>query len=423
MKKKYVLILALLVSVAMVFPAGQQQAPRTGPVTIRYAFWGNPDAIGVEQEIIDAFHAANPDIRVEAVVSPYGDYHTRLFTLIAGGTAPDVMRIDSYYIQDFVEAGVLLPLDNRIRQAGINLDDYYTQGILENRFNGQMWGLPWGTAPLFVMLNLDVFEQHGVPLPSLDWTIQDFERILRAFQPVPNVYGYALSFANISSFYPFIWGRGGDIFDETLTRFTLDQPESAQAIQQLADWYRAGLMPQDIVSADLGTYDRWFINGNVAMMLGAASNILTFQRADLRFEAWPLPTGTRSQQTTFVKSNTIGISATSRQQEAAWRFLEFLRAPGQPGEELYMRAQRMPPTIRGEQYWSLYADPNRYPRRVREVADAISNRFGRGMRIRSGLIEIERLVLPELQRVFLGQVTAQDALRGVAPQAQQIMNR
>ena len=56
--------------------------------TIRYAFWGNPAAIGVEQEIIDAFHEAHPDIRVVPIAVAYNDYHPRLLTQIAGGSRP-----------------------------------------------------------------------------------------------------------------------------------------------------------------------------------------------------------------------------------------------------------------------------------------------------------------------------------------------
>lgn len=423
--KRFMLGLGALLLVGLFAYAGGAAEPADeGPTVVRYAFWGNPDAIGVEQEIIDAFEAANPDIDIEPIVSGYGDHHTRLFTLIAGDTVPDVMRIDSYYIQDFVDAGVVLPLDDLIAEAGIDLDDYYAQGIVENTYDGVLYGLPWGTAPLYFFLNLDAFEAAGIPLPSYDWTVDDFVEIVEQFGEVEGTYGYTQPINNVSAFYPWVWAEGGDIFDaQTRTQFTFNTPQVARGVQRIADLYQRGLMPQDSITADPGTVNRWFINGDVAMHGGAALDMIAYQRAGVRFEAYPQPSSSVTRRTTTVKSNSISIAANSPNVEAAWRFLEFLRGPGQPGEELYMQARRIPPTIRGEEYWDLYVDTTQHPLRIREVTEAISETYGRGMLIRSGLFEIEQSVLPAIQRVFLGESTAAEALREVTPAAQAVLDR
>jgi multiple sugar transport system substrate-binding protein len=420
MKKLTVVLLVLLIP-AMIFAGGKKEAD-TGVTTIRYSFWGNPDAIGVEQDIIDAFEAENPDIKVEPVVVGYGDYHSRLFTLIAGGSTPDVMRIDSYYIQDFVEADVLETLDPYIQKAGIDLDLYYRQGIVENRFNGNMYGLPWGTAPIYMILNLDVFEKNGIPRPAMNWSVEEFRKVLESFRSIPNTYGFAWTLGGVSGFYPFMWSMGGDIFSEDLKTFTLDKPEAYKAIQFMADLYRDGLLPKDIITADFGMIDRWFLNGNVGIVMGAASVILSYQKTDARFEAWPMPIGI-TEQTTMVKSNTVGIAKDSKEKDAAWRFLEFLRGTEGKGESLYMQAKRIPPTIMGDKYWDLYADTEKYPKMIQEVTEAISDRFGRGMRIRSGMYEVEQIVLPEIQRIFLGEITAEAAMKAIAPAAQAVLDR
>jgi multiple sugar transport system substrate-binding protein len=45
---------------------------------IKYAFWGNPDAIGVEKDIIDAYEAARSGARVTPIAVEYGTYHESL---------------------------------------------------------------------------------------------------------------------------------------------------------------------------------------------------------------------------------------------------------------------------------------------------------------------------------------------------------
>ena len=133
--KRIILAFATLVLVASV--AGAQ-----AKTTIKYAFWGNPDAIGVEKDIIEEFEALNPSIAVEPVVSAYGDYHTKLLTMIAGGAAPDVMRVDSYYFNDFMKVGALRSIADLVAKDKLDLSSYYQQGIQECTYDGALYGLP-----------------------------------------------------------------------------------------------------------------------------------------------------------------------------------------------------------------------------------------------------------------------------------------
>ena len=103
-------------------------------VTIKYAFWGNPAAIGVEEEIINEFNSTHPGIKVEPVVTGYPDYHPKIMTMIAGGQAPDVMRIDSQFLVNFVKAGALMPINSFIKRDKVNLNLYYKIGLPESSF-------------------------------------------------------------------------------------------------------------------------------------------------------------------------------------------------------------------------------------------------------------------------------------------------
>ena len=87
MKRTLLVLLGLVMILATVGAQGSQEPQKSGPVTLKYAFWGNPDAIGVEQDIIKAFEEKHPDIKIEPIVSGYADYHTKLMTMIAGNRA------------------------------------------------------------------------------------------------------------------------------------------------------------------------------------------------------------------------------------------------------------------------------------------------------------------------------------------------
>lgn len=414
MKRTLLVLLGLVMILAAVGAQGSQEPQKSGPVTLKYAFWGNPDAIGVEQDIIKAFEEKHPDIKIEPIVSGYADYHTKLMTMIAGNMAPDVMRIDDYYFYDFIKLGAVESLSPYIQRDKIDLNLYPKMGIEEATVDGQIYGLPWGTAPLYMLLNLDVFEKAGVALPSLDWTTKDFERIVRSFNPQKDkVYGFAIDTNYLSSVLPHIWSKGGTLLSEDKSRYTGDSPEASSAIQMLADLYKEGYMPKDTInSGNTEALRRWFSNGTIAMMSGSAQEILAIQKIEgIRFEAWTMPQAMNSKNTTVFKSNTISISKSSKQKEAAWIFTKFLR--GVEGEDLYVRAKRFPPTLNIAENWALYLDPNLYPKQIKQNSELIAKEYGHTLPLRTGYAAIESKVIPAVQSAMLGTKTAAQAMADI----------
>ncbi|MDT3358614.1 MAG: sugar ABC transporter substrate-binding protein [Spirochaetota bacterium] len=414
MKRTLLLLLSLVMILSVLGAQGAQETKQSGPVTLKYAFWGNPDAIGVEQDIIKAFEAKHPDIKIEPIVSGYADYHTKLMTMIAGNMAPDVMRIDDYYFYDFIKLGAVESLTPFIERDKIDLELYPKMGIEEAIVDGQIYGLPWGTAPLYMLLNLEVFEKAGVALPSLDWTTKDFERIVRSFNPQEDkVYGFAIDTNYLSSVLPHIWSKGGTLLSEDKSRYTGDSAEASSAIQMLADLYKEGYMPKDTInSGNTEALRRWFSNGTVAMMSGSAQEILAIQKIEgIRFEAWTMPQAVDSKNTTVFKSNTISISKSSKQKEAAWTFTKFLR--GVEGEDLYVRAKRFPPTLNIPENWALYLDPNLYPKQIKQNSELIAKQYGHTLPLRTGYAAIESKVIPAVQSAMLGTKTAAQAMADI----------
>ena len=420
-------------SLALLLVLGMAIIPAfAAPVTIQYAFWGNPTAIGVEKDIIDEFEKTHPNIKVTPIAIAYGDYHQKLLTLLAGGQAPDVMRIDSFFFSDFMRSKALMDISKFIKRDKVNLAAYYQNGLPDSMYKGHYYGLPWGTAPVFMVLNNKMFKDAGLAMPSMDWTWNDFLKDCKALskgEGANRQYGFGAGFGSasgdFSSILPFVWINGGDLFDKSRTRFTLDQPASTKQIQLIADLIKQGLFvdPSQLTSVEV--VNRWQVNNKIAMRLGTAAELLSLQQfADFAFSIYPFPVNGRYTKTTIVKSNTIGISPLSKNVEAAWEFLKFLRAPGQPGETLYMKAQRVPPSISDPELWKLYADPNKYPKNLAESVQIIaSDKHSHPLPLRSGWIEVHGTLVPEFQKVFSGQITAQAAMKGIAPKIKEILTR
>ena len=74
--------------------ATPQPAANIPPTTISMMMWGDPAELEVWNKIVADFHQAEPNITVKVEVSDWDSYWTKLNTLIAGGTPPDVFAMD-----------------------------------------------------------------------------------------------------------------------------------------------------------------------------------------------------------------------------------------------------------------------------------------------------------------------------------------
>jgi multiple sugar transport system substrate-binding protein len=427
MKKVLSMLLVALLLGGAVFANGTSEVKKddisASPITIKYAFWGNPDAIGVEKDIIDAFEASHPNIKVEPVVSGYSDYHSKLMTMMAGGISPDVMRIDSYYFADFSALDAVENLEPYIAKSNFDVSIYPVAAIKEATVNGKLSALPWSTAPLYFILNLNAFEKAGIALPSYDWTVDEFYEIIRQFNgSKTGCYGFAPNLNDISNILPLMWATGGNLLSDDRNTFTLDQPNSYENIQKLANLYQQGYLPKDSITADTETLIRWFTNDSIAIMQASVMEILSVQKVEgTRFEAWPAPGGAVAN-TTVYKSNEICMSTDSKHKEASWEFMQFLR--GNKGEKLYVGAHRCAPMLLNDDtLWPTYMGSGKYPSNIQEATGLIATKFGHQLPLRKGYNELVSLVVPVVQKILMGNVTAQKGMEGISDKAADIIAR
>ena len=63
-------------------------------VTLNIESWRNDDLTIWQETILPAFEAAHPDIDVQYETAAFGDYFTKLQTVIAAGQAPDAFELN-----------------------------------------------------------------------------------------------------------------------------------------------------------------------------------------------------------------------------------------------------------------------------------------------------------------------------------------
>src|SRR5262249_7322037 len=119
MRKKYWWALAIVAT--LVVPACSHSSPSSnGKVTINW--WQDTEDTGTfEHNVIKAFEAKYPNIKVNLTTYPQSQYYTKVDTAVAAGAAPDVVGLPSL---TWMKDGLLVPLDGMVKADHIDLAGY-----------------------------------------------------------------------------------------------------------------------------------------------------------------------------------------------------------------------------------------------------------------------------------------------------------
>lgn len=302
--------------------------PAQGPgstheqTTIRFSMW---DTVDESASFIQAFHAANPDIRVEIVSIPE-DYSAVINTMVIGGTAPDVILAWEVDMPRFASNGQIIPLDNLVANSDlVDVHDFIPAVAALTELTEGLYGIPWVYASHFLYFNVDMFDAAGIPHPTNHWTWEDMAEAARALTiregNTTTQWGLtAIDFPGI--WYSMIGQAGDSIIDAELNLSLGEGLRRALSFQyDLTHVYQVSPQPGggvlDLFMAEQAAMTRqgnWFV-------AGYADVPFNWDVVPLPRDAWPHS----SLHTGFFT-----ISSQSQNQEAAWRFVEWMMShPGQ----------------------------------------------------------------------------------------------
>lgn len=397
-------------------------ASATAQTTITWSFWGDPGELPPNYEVIEAFHAAQDDIRIEVQHAPWGSYFDRIQTQMAGGTAPDVMFLNN--IPSYASRGVLAPLDAWIARDGFDTSTYLEGLITVFSYDGEVFGFARDNDTNVLYFNKDLFDAAGVAYPTAEWRWDDIRAAAQALT-VRDERGRAIQYglALEKNRYPqWVYQNGGNVFDDPLepTEFLMDAPEAVTAIQFIADMIlEDGSVPSFDAMAQLGSTTELFSTGRVAMVMTNAARIPTFMDADFAWDVAPLPAGPDG-----IRANTLGgagyvMSATSEHPEAAWTFLKFLA--GTEGQSIFASTGVAVPAS--------YGDPAVAATFIDACPETVScevfiseTERGRLAPMFPDWREIEStIVTPHLDLIYTGEMSAEEALTQMGAEVRRFM--
>ncbi len=316
------------------------------PVTIQW--WTVPSedfSEEAQRKLVNAFHAAQKDVKVEISVLPESGFSEKMTTTLgAGQGAPDVAFF-------WTDAWLPQALDLGPWIAKDKFDTgQYIKGFFDthSQYKGTTVTLPLGVGCNFVMYNGKVFDEAKVPYPGLSPDANEWLKM------TPNLTDPAKKrWGGDRPRGPFraIWlNFGAQLYSDdgkTVDGY-LNGPGSVAAYEWLWDLVQTGATPTPADIELLGTQGTGpvdlFMAGRLATATLNQGHMLNAMKAGLPFGIVREPGLPGKERFVNSWSLAVGIWKGTKEPEAAWTFLKYWAGP--EGQKFLMENGNLFPSIK-----------------------------------------------------------------------------
>jgi multiple sugar transport system substrate-binding protein len=277
------------------------------------------------KQVVTEFQKKYPKVKVELVNAGTGnDQYTALQNAIkAGSGVPDVAQIEYYALPQFALAESITDLD---AYAASGLDSRFSPGPWASvRSGDNVYGLPMDSGPMALFYNKEVFDRHGVPVPTTWDEYVDAATKLHAADPKV----YITSDSGDAGFTTsMIWQAGGRPY--TVDGTTVGVNFADEGTKKFtATWQK--LIDGKLLSPVPGWSDAWYKglgDGTIAsLVIGAwmPANLESGVKAAAgKWRVAPMPQWEKGGKATAENGgSSLAIPKAGGDKNLAWAFLKY----------------------------------------------------------------------------------------------------
>jgi ABC-type glycerol-3-phosphate transport system substrate-binding protein len=310
-------------------------APMTSSAPVRIVLFHAPGH-GYERWVqagLDKFNSGHPDIQATLVTGQ----PDKLLAMISAGLAPDIIHgPGDRFIPMWAYQDIIQPLDAYVAaDRDVNLRDFVPSLFQVLSWRGELYGLPRNWSVGGIVHNVVLLANRGISVPDEAWTWEDLISQARKLtfdasgDGEIDTYGFHGTYTSSHRFPPWLWGAGGGIWNETMTKSRLDSPESLTGLRFMERiFFTEPISP-------LHFSDRTGVTGllqqgrlGMTHQLRQSIGFVAADRRDPTFEAviTPLPVGPggKEQRTHIAVLDYLTMYKYTPAPGATWQVLKFL---------------------------------------------------------------------------------------------------
>ncbi len=286
--------------------------------------------MGTEGEVLGDFvadfEAANPDADVKVTPIPWESAHDKLSNAIAAGETPDVSLIGTTWMGEFAEAGGLMPTPEGL----VDEADFFPGAWESTEVGGTSYGVPWYVETRVLYYRTDLAKKAGWDQAPETWDeLKQFASDLQSKGGAE--YGFSLQPGQTGSWQtmlPFAWSNGATLTNEDGTEYTIDTPETAEALEFYSSFFKEGISQDRVL--DPGEYETGFADGVYGSFISGPWHTALVEDAGVAPEDYavaPLPGKDAAPGTSFVGGGDLAVFNDSDNPDSAWKFVQWLSEP------------------------------------------------------------------------------------------------
>lgn len=305
-------------------PTGPPPAGEVTTITV-WDYYGA--ATPFQPEMIAAFEAENPGIKVEYESLNWDSMFEKLSVALTTRTAPDVATVDMTWVPTWAALGGFTELDTLSGGMlnGVPLSEAFTAGALEAMsYEGQVVAMLEDFDVYCLYYRADLFEEKGLEVPTnWDELVQVGQQLAEDTDgdgtPDMHLYGY---WPETFRWSQFLYESGSEILSADNTTAIFNGPEGVEATQFFID-----MVNKHHFAFDIGAepFMQLLKDGKIAMfsdgpyMMGVLKDGASEMAGMWKVARHPY----NVQPGSYLGGTGLVIPAGAANKEAAWKFIEF----------------------------------------------------------------------------------------------------
>ncbi|OMF36919.1 ABC transporter substrate-binding protein [Paenibacillus sp. FSL H8-0548] len=454
-RKSIIVLMALLLMFATVLSACSKsttdnnnspnstssETPAKKPITLRMTVWGAPEEVAAYKVAIQRFEAKYTNIKVD-LQHIAADYDTKLTTMVAGNDVPDIAMMESGTIAfPLAEQGKFYNLQQFLDNDSEISVDSLVPNIMYSLEPGNVIGIAPGPESFGLFYNEDIFKEAGIAPPpskvSEAWTWDEFVEVAKKLTidtkgksaneagfDAKNIKQYGINISTWWGVYSnFVYSNGGDFVSADGKSFALNQPEAVEAIQKMSDLMNVHhVAPSPVQAKNIPSTNVALQTKKVAMAIDGQWASTGLAQSKFNFNVGVMPV--LKEPVTTVVCGMFSIFKSTEHPQEAWELLKALLDP-EASIDMITAGTWMPsykdwytePALLAKWTENLDSRPSGYKDAIVDVILTKSHQTPTGYV--KNFTKIMDIVNPALDKVWLGQQTAQEAMDSIAAKAQE----
>lgn len=335
--KNKIAALALLLTMSLTLTAcslgdlpviGKFFGNTSGPVTLTmWGVWEKPEVMDM---LIKKYQETHPNVTItyedRSVLKPE-DYKDRVFSRADQALGADIVRIHNSWVPSL--RSVLSAMPSSMMDANTYQTSFYPVSAQSAVFDGKIYALPAYYDGLVLVYNKDHFEEIGQDTPPTVW--EEFRRIALRLKVVTAeenssaqkvirsgaAIGTADNIDHFSDILGLMWSQAN---------VTIPDEIDSRAAQDALTFYTNFVKEDNVWEPSFPEAAAAFAQEKVSMIIVPSWAVLDILavRPDLNLAVAPVPQAIVESPATWGSFWMDAVPSSSKNQKAAWEFLNFL---------------------------------------------------------------------------------------------------